>query len=176
MHNEFGTCAALIAALDDRDKAKIRAAVDALITHAAGSATVKTALEQRLGDPCCNNRWAIAYILAHLSQPSAAVVQTLEDALDHEDAEIRWAVALLLAQLGKADAQITDRVLDLCANGTPTQRRMALYCIRQLGLDDGKSLELLFKALNDPVPLVRQDQQVELLVGTDQGVRELQRG
>lgn len=155
MENEAATCAALIAALDHSDKAKIRVSVDALITLASDSAAVKTILEQRLADPRCKNRWALAYILARLPEPSAAVIQTLEDALDHDDAEIRWAITLLLAQLAQSEARITDRVVELCANGTPTQRRMALYCMRELKLNDGRSLESVFKALNDAVPLVR---------------------
>jgi HEAT repeat protein len=147
--------AALISALADSDKTKIRAAVDALVTLATDSADVRAALEQRLNGPHGKNHWTLAYVLGHLSQPSGAVVQTLLDALDHADPEIRWAIAVLLVRLGKSDAVIARRLLELCATGTPTERRMAVYCVRDLKLGDRPSLESLLNALNDPEPLVR---------------------
>ncbi len=155
MKNEAGRYAALIATLDDLDKAKIRAAVDELTMLGSGSAAVKTILEQRLASAQPKNLWALAYVLAQLSQPSSAVLRALEDALDHDDSEVRWAIALLLTKLARSDARISERLVDLCASGTPTQRRMTLYCMRELRLDDGRRRELVFRALNDTVPLVR---------------------
>ncbi|HEU4343813.1 MAG TPA: HEAT repeat domain-containing protein [Candidatus Binatia bacterium] len=158
---------ALISALADSDKTKIRAAVDALVALAADSAGVRAALEQRLNGPHGQNHWTLAYVLGHLSQPSGPVIQMLLDALDHADPEIRWAIAVLLVRLGKSDAAVVGRLLDLCATGTPTERRMAVYCVRDLELSDKLSLESLLNALQDPEPMVRVAAVTSLKARTD---------
>jgi hypothetical protein len=155
MADEAQTCAALIAALSGSDKVKIRAAVDELIVLGSSSDAVKTLLEEHLASAAPHRRWTLAYVLGELSQPSATVLRALEEGLDLEDSEVRWAVALLLTKLARSDAQIGARLRNLCASGTATQRRMALYCVRELRLADEKTLETVFQALKDPVPLVR---------------------
>ena len=60
----------LIEALDSPDKPTIRAAVDDLIPFVQHSADLCETLEQLLQDEQRANRWAVAYVLAHLPQPS----------------------------------------------------------------------------------------------------------
>jgi len=146
---------ALIAALESTDKPEIRAAVDALIDHASHSTEVAETLGAILADATRRNRWAIAYVLAHLPHPSQFALEVLLDVLNHPDPDIRWAVVLLLARLAKAHPHIVTRLLDLLAKGTATQRRMAVYCIRDLELRDGASLQALLETLHDPDPMVR---------------------
>jgi HEAT repeat protein len=145
----------LIDALQSTDKPEIRAAVDALIDHVSQSTELAETLAAILADPTRRNRWAIAYVLAHLPQPSQSALDVLSDGLNHPDPDIRWAVVLLLARLAKAHPHIVTRLLDLLAKGTGTQRRMAVYCIRAVELRDGASLQALLETLHDPDPMVR---------------------
>jgi hypothetical protein len=150
-----GRINALIADLDSHDKPAIRAAVDALIPIAIGSAPIRQILERRLLEAGHRNYWPVAYVLGHLSPLSAACLGTLIDALDHREPDIRWAMALLLVRVAKQEIAVIDLLINLAATGTANQKRMALYCIRDLGLSDAASLAGMMKALEDADPTVR---------------------
>jgi HEAT repeat protein len=155
MKDEDGKISAWIADLDHPDKPRIRAAVDALTSLAAQWIDLRAALEQRLVDPEPKNRWPVAYILGHLPQPSPGVVQALLDGLDHREPDIRWAIGLLLVRMAKAESHLVKPLMKLCAAGTANQKRMAIYCIRDLDLADAGSLELLLQSLRDDDATVR---------------------
>jgi HEAT repeat protein len=157
----------LIADLDHADKPTIRAAVDTLTARAAESSAIRTLLEQHLTQPGHKNYWPVAYILGQLPQPSAATIQTLLDALDYPAPDIRWAVALLIIEIAKRDSNIPDLLIDLCASGNANQKRMAIYCLRDLSLTDLASLTALFTGLTDPDPTVRVAAAVALKARTD---------
>lgn len=146
---------ALLDSLNQSDKSAIRAAVDSLIPIVSSSPEVRDSLHQLLMDPSRKNRWPIAYILAHLPNPPEACHKVLLETLDSQDPDIRWAVALLLVRLAKNDHAIESRLLGLLKSGTSNQRRMAVYCIRDMELKDGSSLQALLKTLQDSDPLVR---------------------
>jgi HEAT repeat protein len=147
--------AALIADLDHHDKPTIRAAVDALLPLAEQSPALRALLHERLTRSGQQNYWPVAYVLGQLVSPSHAVVQTLLDALDHREPDIRWAVALLLIRIAKQNVKLVSRLIDLSATGTANQKRMALYCIRDLVLSDAASLAASVNALSDVDPTVR---------------------
>jgi HEAT repeat protein len=147
--------AAFVADLERSEKPIIRAAVNALVALAEISAELRATLHRKMGDPQVKNPWAFAYVLAHLPQPSRAVVQRLLDNLDHDDADIRWAMGLRLVRLAGTDEGITRELLRRCTIGNALQRRMALYCLRDLNLQDAASAQVFFAALRDPDPLVR---------------------
>jgi len=147
--------AALIADLDHHDKPTIRAAVDALLPLAEQSPALRNLLHERLTRSGQKNYWPVAYVLGQLVSPSPAVVQTLLDALDHREPDIRWAVALLLIRIAKQNVKLVSRLIDLSATGTANQKRMALYCIRDLVLSDAASLAASVNALSDVDPTVR---------------------
>lgn len=146
---------ALIADLDHHDKPTIRAAVDALLPLAGQSADLRALLRERLTQPEKKNYWPVAYILGQLPSPDNTVVRVLLDALDHQEPDIRWAVALLLVRLAKNNDNHIAHLIELSANGTANQKRMALYCIRDLSLRDSVSLAALLKGLRDANPTVR---------------------
>jgi HEAT repeat protein len=148
--------AELISKLGHDDKPTLRAAVDALIPLASEFSVVRETLIRRLLEAeSGTNEWPIAYILGHLPQPAQPVIRSLLDALDHRDADIRWAVALLLVRIAKSAPQRVDELIDLCAIGTANQKRMALYCLRDLMLSDPQSLAALLRALVDVDSTVR---------------------
>ncbi|MBI1996115.1 MAG: HEAT repeat domain-containing protein [Deltaproteobacteria bacterium] len=159
--------AALIADLDHSDKPRIRAAVDALIPLAAAAPALADELNRLLNDSQRKHQWPAAYILAHLPDPSQRVFAVLLNALGHSDPDIRWAVMLLLVRLAKTDNGIVGLLLELRETGTPTQRRMALYCIRDFNLTDAASLQALLDSLRDDDPTVRVAAATSLKARTD---------
>ncbi|MGH7871336.1 MAG: HEAT repeat domain-containing protein [Candidatus Binatia bacterium] len=147
--------AALIANLDHHDKPTIRAAVDALIPLATASLQLREFLDQRLTANGHKNYWPVAYILGHLNRPSSACIANLLDTLDHPEPDIRWAMALLLQHIAKDEHNVVKLLIELCSSGTAKQKRMALYCLRDLALSDSVTVSTLLKALRDTDPTVR---------------------
>ena len=153
--NDDDQIAHWIAALDSPDKLKVRAAVDALLALAPGTADLKNILQERLTEAGRKNYWPVAYILGHLKDPSSRCIDILIGGLDHREADIRWAIALILVRIAKENAAVIKLLIDLCARGTANQKRMALYCLRDLALSDAQSLAAMFNALADHDPTVR---------------------
>lgn len=155
MEFEDDRTTALIAELDQSDKPAIRAAVDALIALAADSPRLRERLQRRLTEAGHRNYWPVAYILGSLPNLSRAAALGLLEALDHREPDIRWAVSLLLARVAKNNADLVSSLVRLCASGSDNQKRMALYCLRDLGLADPASAAAMLDALADPEPSVR---------------------
>jgi len=147
--------AALIAKLDHHDKPTIRAAVDALIPLAAGSPELYDLLNRCLAEAGRKQYWPVAYVLGNLPQPSRAVITRLLESLDHREPDIRWAISLLLARIAKDNPDLIPLLIQLCATGSDNQKRMALYCLRDLTLSDTASLTASVAALRDNEPTVR---------------------
>ena len=147
--------AGLIANLDHNDKPTIRAAVDALIPLAATSPELCDILNRRLAEAGHKQYWPVAYILGNLPQPTHAAIAALLDALDHREPDVRWAISLLLARIAKETPDLIKLLIQLCATGSDNQKRMALYCLRDLTLCDTASLTALLAALGDPEATVR---------------------
>ena len=157
----------LIAALDHPDKPTIRAAVDKLIALAETSTELRNTLNQRLNEPDHRNHWPAAYVLGHQSQPSGVVIRTLLDALDHREPDIRWAIGLLLVRIAHREPAVVPLLIGLCETGNANQRRMALYCLRDLALSDSESRAAMLKALDDNEPTVRVAAVTSLKLRTD---------
>lgn len=147
--------ASLIATLNHPDKKAIRQAVDSLISLAPHSPELAERLGRLLGENPGVESWAVAYVLAQIASPSPSCLQVLEKTLGSDDPDIRWAVALLLVRLGKVDRRIVGLLLDLAKIGTPIQRRMAVYCLRDMDPRETPLLEALLESARDPDPLVR---------------------
>ena len=167
METEPREIADLIAALDHPDKPTIRAAVDKLIALAETSETVRQALHNRLSEADHRNYWPVAYVLGHQAQPSGVVIRTLLCALDHREPDIRWANGLLLVRIAQQVAAVVALLTDLCATGSANQKRMALYCLRDLALNDEQSRAAMLKSLEDQEPTVRVAAATSLKVRSD---------
>lgn len=155
MAMDSGEIDTLIAGLDHPDKPTLRAAVDRLIPLARQSETLRARLDARLTAPGHKYYWPAAYVLGHLPQPSAQTVNALLAALDHQEPDIRWANALLLTAIAKREPAAIALLIELCASGTANQKRMAIYCLRDLGLNDVESLRAIAGQLSDANPTVR---------------------
>jgi HEAT repeat protein len=147
--------ATLLADLEKPDKRVLRQAVDALIRIAAEDPQIGKTLGELLTDSNRKNRWPIAYVLGSLSLLPQSGVQVLIETLDHRDPDIRWAVALLLSRLANKDRKILGLLVKLTSKGTAKQRRMAIYTLRDVELNDDERAETLLNSLRDPDPTVR---------------------
>jgi HEAT repeat protein len=156
MDEESDTIDSLIASLELSDKKALRAAVDALIPRASSDPEVAVRLRAVLDTAPAKKRWPVAYVLAQIAPLSAPCLDALKDALDENDPDIRWAVALLLVQLGKkSETGVARRLIELVHSGKPTQKRMAVYCLRDIGAEDPAHHRAVQHALGDSDPLVR---------------------
>jgi vesicle coat complex subunit len=168
---ETDRLAALIADLDHPDKPTLRATVDELIVHATNSEPVRETLDQRLNEPGHKNYWPAAYILGHLPQPSGVAIRTLLQTLDHREPDIRWAISLLLVKIAKREGSVVNLLIDLCHDGTANQRRMAVYCLRDLELNDAASLQAIIGLLSDADSTVRVAATTSLKSRSDENER-----
>jgi HEAT repeat protein len=155
MEEESKRIFGLIHALNQSDKKALRQAVDALIATAPGLPRLAPELERRLADKPGADSWPLAYVLAHLSSPSSLCLKVLGETLGIADPDIRWAVAVLLIRQARQEPGIVKLLFDLVKSGLPTQRRMALYCLRDIAPDDRALLRTLLESLDDADPLVR---------------------
>lgn len=145
----------LIQALDQPDKKAVRESVEVLISMMHREPEVAARLSAALDAAPAEKRWPIAYVLAHVSPLSTPCVDALKGALGLSDPDIRWAVALLLVRLAKKpEPAVAAHLIELLHSGSPTQRRMAVYCLRDIGAEDLLS-SALQHALADSDPLVR---------------------
>ncbi|MFB3109206.1 MAG: HEAT repeat domain-containing protein [Candidatus Binatia bacterium] len=152
MNPAGGDIASLIESLAHSDRAVVRTAIDSLVTVGHERPEVRESLNRLLQEVASEKRWPVAYTLGQLSQPSSSCLDTLMEALGSEDPDIRWATLQLLIRLGKNDKRILPLISELLNSGSPTQRRMAIYCLRDLGFED-RSVQL--QCLGDTDPLVR---------------------
>ena len=140
----------LLDALEATDRAAVRRAVEGLVALAAEEPAVAEVLEERLR---ATPRWPIAYALGRITRPSAPCVEILVRGLGSGDQDLRWATQLLLTDLGRRYPDVGVRLEGLLGHGSATQRRMTVYCLRDIGADGLEAV--LLKAIRDPEPLVR---------------------
>ncbi len=148
--------ARLLASLDHPDKKIIRDAVDALVALARDAPDLRAAVEAAMARAPSYKRWPMAYVLAQVAPPSEACFAALESGLDAPDPDIRWAIVVLFATLAREHGGETQpRLAALARSGTATQRRMAVYALRDIGGRDELTQNTVIAALGDGDPLVR---------------------
>ena len=148
--------AAFIESLGCGDKKKIRAAVDTLIPLALKQPEINEKLHDLLGQTPPERRWPIAYVLAQTSPLTPACIEALKEMLGTGDPDLRWAAAVLLVRLAKErNPNLITELADLLRSGAVRQRRMAVYCLRDIGAQDEDTSRALIGALGDADALVR---------------------
>lgn len=122
--------AALADALGAADKASQRRAADEFVSLAARGIAVEAALHAALVSGCARQRWGAAFTLARLGSLPRGAIPVLLEALGMPDGDVRWAAADILIRQGMAAGAA---LAALARDGAPAQRKMALYCLRELG-------------------------------------------
>jgi HEAT repeat protein len=123
-----------LASLCAPSKTVRRDAARALASAAKADARVRDALRAGLESRDAGTRFACAFALARAGADGLVprVLGVLCDALDAEYSDERWAAAAAIGRIADAPAS-RARLARLARAGAPRARRMALYCIRDLG-------------------------------------------
>ena len=122
-----------------------RRAAEALAAAATEHPQIVDELRNALSEPNSRMRWGVAYALGLIDDAlDQRAMPALFEELASSDGDIRWAAAELVVRLGKGDrATVGTRLLALSREGNLNARKMALYCLRDIG---GNLEELLAAA------------------------------
>jgi HEAT repeat protein len=128
---------ALIRCVGANRKAIQRRAAEALAAVASHDARVVEKLRATLSHAGARMRWGVAYALGLVTLGGAldlAAMPNLIEALSTNDGDVRWAAAELVVRLGKEHREAVSHQLIALARGVdPNARKMALYCLRDVG-------------------------------------------
>ncbi|MGC2755510.1 HEAT repeat domain-containing protein [Candidatus Binatus sp.] len=143
----------LIRKLGDAHKTIQRRAIDELVAIAAiGNPLVTERLRESVASADRRVRWAAAYSLGQIGAGAFAMdsADVLCEAMGDDDGDIRWAATNLMVRLGRENlVEIGARLLKLAADSDHNARKMALYCIRDLGIAGPELLDVVEGAVHD---------------------------
>lgn len=150
---------ALLRCVGATQKTVQRRAIDALAQVAeSGDARIIAWLRASIVSANRRMRWGAAYALGQIGAGAFAMdaADALSEALSDDDGDIRWAAANLIVRLGREyPDEIRARLIVLGADTDHNARKMALYCIRDLGIGGADLLVVLEHAVRDPDVHVR---------------------
>jgi HEAT repeat protein len=126
----------LIGLLAAASKEERRRAAEALIAIAASDEEAAVALRDALADPDANRRWGAAFVLYRAGRTDDGVFAGVAEALGADDGDVRWAAAGIAVALAASDADRRHRLRAIATDPTAAGRKMALYCLRDLGVND----------------------------------------
>jgi HEAT repeat protein len=140
--------AGLDACLGDRRKAVQRRAAEVCAHLMERVPQLRGWLEERLHAPELGRRWGAIFALSLGGVVPSAARPTLLELLGDPDGDVRWAAAELLKRMAAgARAAIVGDLVDV-ARVASRRRKMALYCLRDLGAPE--AAEVVEPALADP--------------------------
>jgi HEAT repeat protein len=142
-------------ALSDPRKAVQRPAAERLADAAAADGAVRARLLEEVRAQDARRRWGAGYALALLDPMAVEAVPVLLEALGSPDGDLRWASARLLTRADRRPPGLGDALATLAAGSSPLQRKMALYCLRDIGTAVPVDRVLLVRALGDAEASVR---------------------
>jgi hypothetical protein len=125
--------ALLLEALGAPTKAEQRRAAEVLAALASAGQDVLPLLEQGLADASARRRWGTAYACSLVGTTPSACRPVLLEALGSDDGDVRWAAATIIRSLPAHPTIVADLRALTRAPG-PLQRKMALYCLRDLAV------------------------------------------
>src|SRR5688572_2966624 len=109
-------------------------------------------LDAFFADPKAAVRWGAAFAASRAGVTDERVVDVAVEALEVEDGDVRWAAASIVTRAARESEDVRTRLRTLATKGTPRSRKMALLCLCDSGVRDGK---LYRGALADTDPFVR---------------------
>lgn len=131
---------ALVATLASERRSEQRRAADVLAPIAVCAEPLRAALTEALRHPSQRVRWGAAYTLGRASCAPPDAWPVVREAMELADGDQRWAAAELACGLARRHPEVAGELRAALAAGTPTLRRMALYCLRDLAAEDGPAL------------------------------------
>jgi HEAT repeat protein len=131
------TLHALLDCLGANRKLIQRRAAEALAAAASRDANIVEKLRGTLSTSNEHARWGAAYALGLVIADGALdlrAIPTLLEALSSGDGDIRWAAAELTVRLAMTNRDVVSgQLIKLAREGNLNARKMALYCLRDVG-------------------------------------------
>ena len=140
--------AALAECLGAGQKALERPAAEAFAALAARGVPVRDVLLGALASPLPRRRWGAAFALSLAGDPPAATLPVLLETLGADDGDLRWAAADIVVRL-RDRATLVESLRALAGSGNAAQRKMALYCLRDLDARTPEVEQAVLRALGD---------------------------
>jgi HEAT repeat protein len=140
--------AALAECLGHARKAVQRPAADACAALAARGIEVRPTVVAALASPLARQRWGAAFALARMGTPPPETLPVLLETLGGEDGDLRWAAAEILRRLPERPP-VVEALVRLVRADNGAQRKMALYCLRDLGARGTEIEQAALWALGD---------------------------
>jgi HEAT repeat protein len=126
-----------------------RRSAEALASVAPHDTRIVEKLRTLLSHSEARTRWGAVYALGLVIVDDALdlrAMPNLVEALARSDGDVRWAAAELVVRLGRKHRDaVSAQLIALAAEGNLNARKMALYCLRDVG---GPREELLAAAEN----------------------------
>ncbi|TMA71029.1 MAG: hypothetical protein E6J69_00715 [Deltaproteobacteria bacterium] len=150
-HGDAGTAEleALALCLGHDHKLVQRRAAEAFAALDRRGTPVRAVLAAALRSTAARQRWGAAYALALLGAPPRDTLPVLLETLGEDDGDLRWAAARIVVRM-RDEPELVRMLAELAARGRGPQRKMALYCIRDLGAPSTDAEGVAAAALGDP--------------------------
>src|SRR5437867_1396768 len=158
-------CRGLLLCLGHSRKVVQRGAAAQLVRFSRTHPELVAALTTKLADPDPRVRWTAAFTLSQLDLPAPSPLPVLIENLGHDESDLRWAAATAVLRLAAHHPPVIEELRRLAGAGNAVQRRMALYCLRDLAQTDlpaasaaqaGPDAQAVYlTSLSDPDPGVR---------------------
>jgi HEAT repeat protein len=145
---------ALVHCLGATEKIVQRRAAEAVAALGARGVEVGERLLSALSSVDGARRWGSAFALSLLGEPPVQALPVLFDCLGSADGDIRWAAAQILVR-DRDSSRLAAELCRLLKEGVPEQRKMALYCLREMKVPSVAMHRAVFDALADGHPGVR---------------------
>jgi HEAT repeat protein len=138
---------ALVGALDHPHRTRQRETAEALLDLLPDAPSLGDALRAALGAPSARLRWGAAYVLGRAGPPPSEVWPVVVATMALADGDQRWAAAELACRIVRANPELRSALLAGLSAASATERKMTLYCLRDLG--DPALAELARERLDD---------------------------
>lgn len=142
-------CRGLLLCLGHSRKTIQRGAATQLARFARLQPEIVAALTQRLTDGDPRVRWTAAFTLSQIDLPAPDPLPVLIENLGHAESDLRWAAASAVLRLAAHHPAVIKEMQRLAGTGNAVQRRMALYCLRDLEQTDMDTQVVYLVSLDD---------------------------
>lgn len=130
----------LLDALGHERKAVQRTAAEALALWSRSTPELADRVRALVHSGPLRHRFGAAFALAKLG-PDPETFPVLLETLGEADGDMRWAAATLVVDLVRRRPELGESLLGLARDGTPGQRKMSIYCLRDLEPADPASAD-----------------------------------
>lgn len=146
----------LFVQLGNTSKKIQREVCDILVELGRTNPEVVDGLARRLKDKDTRVRWTAAFALSRIRLKRPLPLPVLIENLGHQESDLRWAAAAAILELAKHHHKdVVSHMIGLTAEGNSVQRRMSLYCLRDLDTRESAAIESYMICLNDTDEMVR---------------------